>query len=126
MLENIILSLIFSGILCMTLDHAPLFVKRILNWTPAALVAAVLHFGYGGWLGGVTGHMLGAFLSVPMYFLTKYFLQPRWKKQLEVAWDSSWFNRKIVAPINSFIFRMKQKYSSRPTMHAVKDEVPAC
>lgn len=116
MIENIILSLIFSGILCMTLDHAPLFIKRILNWTPAALIAAIIHFGYGGWLGGVTGHMLGAFLSVPMYFLTKYILQPRWKAQLAESWDHSWFNNKINKPIQRIIFNIKQRFSSRPTM----------
>ena len=39
--------------------HLPRWMQRVLMWTPAWLQAAVIHFGYGGWIGGVTGHVVG-------------------------------------------------------------------
>lgn len=77
-MTNIVMSLIFAGILSMTLNHMPMFMKRIFCKIPATLQAAFIHFGYGAWLGGVTGHMLGAMLSVPMYFIIRFILQPMW------------------------------------------------
>lgn len=95
MLEMIILSLIFAAILAMSMDHMPLFLKKLFCWIPAEAQALMLHFGYGAWVGGVTGHMLAAMLSVPMYFIIKHYLQPRWGEQCSMAWQNSWFRRKL-------------------------------
>ena len=90
---DILLSLIFAGIITLSLTHMPLFFKRLLNMCPDWLFAAIIHFGYGGWIGGVTGHMLGAFLSIPMYFIKKYYLNTAFGKELDEAWKASFIYR---------------------------------
>ena len=63
-------------ILVITVLHLPRWIQRLLLWTPAWLQAAVIHFGYGGWIGGVTGHVVGGLLSIPWFFIAKYGLKP--------------------------------------------------
>lgn len=63
-------------ILLITVLHLPRWLQRIVLWTPAWLQAAVIHFGYGGWLGGLTGHVVGGLLSIPWFFVSKYWLKP--------------------------------------------------
>ena len=52
------------------------WLQRIVLWTPAWLQAATIHFGYGGWIGGVTGHVVGGLLSIPWFVVSKYWLKP--------------------------------------------------
>ncbi len=96
--ESILMACVMAIIMTLTLRHLPLFVKRVFYYTPAWLTAAVLHFGYGAWLGGVTGHLLGAMLSIPMYFILRYYLQPEFGREIAVAWDQNWFNVRILTP----------------------------
>ena len=41
------------------------------------LRALAIHFLYAGWIGGVTGHAVGALASVPGYYLAKPWLRPK-------------------------------------------------
>lgn len=89
MFADILLSLVFAGILSASLMHMPLFFKRLVKVCPDWLFAATIHFGYGGWIGGVTGHMLGAMLSIPMYFIKRYYLNALFGRELDQAWHDS-------------------------------------
>ena len=64
-------------ILLITFLHLPAWLQHIVLWIPAWLQSAVIHFAYGGWIGGVTGHVVGGLLSVPWFFISKYWLKPR-------------------------------------------------
>lgn len=78
MLTSLVLITIpLLAILLITFLHLPVWLQRFVLWTPAWLQAAVIHFGYGGWIGGVTGHVVGGLLSVPWFFVSKYWLKPR-------------------------------------------------
>ena len=68
----------FSLLLVLTISvlHLPHWLQSLILWTPAWLQAAVIHFGYGGWIGGVTGHVTGALLSDSWFFVAKYWFQP--------------------------------------------------
>ena len=76
-----------SGILLLILTlsvlHLPLWLKRFFYWTPAWLQSAIIHFGYGGWIGGVTGHVVGGMLALPWFFVARYYIQPQIAKELE-------------------------------------------
>ena len=63
-------------ILLITVLHLPRWIQRLVLWTPAWLQSATIHFGYGGWIGGVTGHVVGGLLSIPWFFISKYWLKP--------------------------------------------------
>ena len=62
--------------LLITVFHLPRWLQRIVLWTPAWLQAAVIHFGYGGWISGVTGHVVGRLLSIGWFIASKFWLQP--------------------------------------------------
>ncbi len=62
--------------LLITVIHLPRWLQRIVLWTPAWLQAAVIHFGYGSFIGGVTGHIVGGMLSIPWVFVSMYWLKP--------------------------------------------------
>jgi uncharacterized membrane protein YdjX (TVP38/TMEM64 family) len=83
--ESIVMALLLAGILTLGIMHMPLWAKRIFAIVPAWIQALVIHFGYGSFLGGVTGHMLGATLSIPMFFLLRYYIQPAIKAEADLA-----------------------------------------
>lgn len=66
---------VLSVIMALTVKHMPVWVKRFLLKTPAWLQAIVLHFGYSGWIGGVTGHLMGAPLAIMWYAIYTTWLQ---------------------------------------------------
>ncbi len=73
----LIISVLLWLILVVSVLHLPRLLQRVVVWTPAWLQAAVIHFGYGGWIGGVTGHVVSGFLAVSWFFTVRYWLQPR-------------------------------------------------
>lgn len=106
--------LILSGMLCgvfvMLAKHLPRPAKRLVVAVPAAGWAILVHFGYAGWMGGVTGHMLGALLSVPMYFIIRYYLQPHFAQELaDNKFEDSWIYRKIFVPVREFFGTMSDE-----------------
>ena len=68
----------------MSLLHLPLWLRPLVYCPPAWLHSAIIHSGYSGWIGGVTGHMVGAFLAVPWSFV-RPLLQPRIGRQFAEA-----------------------------------------
>ena len=62
--------------LLITVLHLPRWAQRILMWIPPWFQAAIIHFGYGSWVGGLTGHVVGGLLSIGWFFASKFWLQP--------------------------------------------------
>ena len=69
------MGLLFVGVL--TIIKLPKFLSKPLMKIPSWLQSLILHFGYGGWIGGVTGHFVAAFMSIPWYFISEKFLRPK-------------------------------------------------
>ena len=64
-------------VMIMTLLHLPRWISRpFMRVAPSWAQSLALHFGYGGWIGGVTGHVVGGLLSIPWFFVSKYWLKP--------------------------------------------------
>lgn len=70
-------TVVMLGIMTLTIIKLPRWMGKTVMRVPSWLQALVIHFGYGGWVGGVTGHMLGGFLSIPWFFISEYFLRPK-------------------------------------------------
>lgn len=82
----LLMSAILLVIFVVSVLHLPLWARRLIYYMPAWLQSALIHFGYASFLGGVTGHMVGAFLSVPWFFICRYYLQPRIGREMANAW----------------------------------------
>ena len=64
-------------VLIMTLLHLPRWISRpLMQVVPVWAQSLAIHFTYGGWIGGVTGHVVGGLLSIPWFFVSKYWLRP--------------------------------------------------
>lgn len=83
----LLISAILLAILTVSVLHLPLWLRRLIYYTPAWAQSAIIHFAYGGWVGGVTGHIVGGLLSVPWFFICRYWLQPRIGKEMALAWE---------------------------------------
>jgi hypothetical protein len=68
---------ILLAVFVTTVLHLPGWLQRLLLRLPAWVQALAIHFLYGSWLGGVTGHLIGGALAVCWFFVAKYWLQPR-------------------------------------------------
>lgn len=68
---------IMLAVLTLTVLKLPRWIGGPLMRIPSWLQALIIHFGYGGWIGGVTGHLLGGLLAIPWFFISEYFLRPR-------------------------------------------------
>ena len=79
---------VLSVIMALTVKHMPLWIKRMLLKTPAWLQAVVLHFGYAGWIGGVTGHLMGAPLAIMWYAIYFYWLQGAIDAEVKAAGET--------------------------------------
>jgi hypothetical protein len=93
MLASIFTALIMAILLTLSITHLPLFLKRLIYYTSAWVWAGLLHFGYAGWIGGVTGHMIGLPLAVIMWFVITKYLHPAIKGEMDEAWRKSWVKR---------------------------------
>jgi hypothetical protein len=97
----LITSGLLLGILVTTAVHLPLWLKRIIYYVPAWMQAAILHFGYGAWIGGVLGHVVGGLLSVPWFFVVVLILKPRIGREMAEAWERN--------PMRRTVVRMRQR-----------------
>jgi hypothetical protein len=98
------------GILVATVMHLPLALKRLIYYTPAWVQAAVLHFGYGSWVGGVLGHVIGGLISVPWFFFLVLILKPRIRREMAEAWTRN--------PVRRTVVRVYRKGTVRSTEFA--------
>jgi hypothetical protein len=65
-------------VLVMTLFHLPGWLARpLMRVVPVWVQVLAIHFLYAAWIGGVSGHIVGALASLPYYYLARYWLVPR-------------------------------------------------
>jgi hypothetical protein len=79
---------ILTAIMALTVKHLPVWAKRVVSKTPAWLQAAILHFGYAGWIGGVAGHMMGAPLAIMWYAVYTLWLKKAIDTDVENAGET--------------------------------------
>lgn len=113
MFETLFMALIMAGLITLTMTHFPLWIKRVVFYTPDWFWAAVFHFGYAGWIGGVTGHSVGLPLAVLMYLSMRYYLHPKIGAEMNLAWENNYLNRFV---------RWCRSQVSRPTMESASRE----
>lgn len=92
----VVTTILLLGILVTTVIHLPLWLKRVIYYMPAWIQAAVVHFIYGSWIGGVLGHVVGGFLSVPWFFVVILILRPRIGREMADAWERNSVRRTLV------------------------------
>ena len=76
-IKTFVASFALLAICSMTILKMPRYISKPIMLIPSWLQSLILHFGYGGWIGGVTGHIMGAFLSIPWYFVSEMYLRPK-------------------------------------------------
>lgn len=77
MISKLLTAAIMLAVATLTVMKLPRFLSVPLMKIPSWLQSLVLHFGYGGWVGGVTGHLLAGLMSIPWFFISELFLRPR-------------------------------------------------
>jgi hypothetical protein len=76
-LKSLATASVLVGIGVLTVTHLPKPAQKIVMKPPAWLQAVIVHFGYGYWVGGVTGHLVAGLMSIPWFFVSHYWLRPR-------------------------------------------------
>jgi hypothetical protein len=103
-----VVSLALCVVLTLLVWHAPRWVKRLVVALPSWLWAGLIHFGYAGWMGGVTGHLLGAFVSLPMLGIIHFIIQPMFAKELaNVNWEETWLHKNVIRPVKDVVDSLK-------------------
>ena len=77
MFTKLMTAAIMLAVATLTVMKLPVWISKPLMKIPSWLQALILHFGYGGWVGGVTGHLLAGLMSIPWFFISELFLRPR-------------------------------------------------
>lgn len=67
---------VLLGIGTLTILKLPIRISKPLMRMPGWLQSLILHFGYGSWIGGVTGHLVAGFMSIPWFFISELYLRP--------------------------------------------------
>ena len=68
-------ALLLAAVLAVSIRHMPTWFKAAVLKLPAWLQAGILHFGYAGWIGGVTGHLMGAPLAIIWFAVWQLWLK---------------------------------------------------
>ena len=84
MLTAIFSAVVLTIVLGISVMHMPLWFKRLLAKCPIWLQCIVLHFGYAAWLGGVTGHLIGAPLAILWLLVWVFYLKPEIETQMQL------------------------------------------
>lgn len=75
MITAFVTAVFLTVALAFSIRNMPIPIKKLVLMTPAWAQDVLLYLGYANWIGGVTGHMLGAPLAVAWYFIYKYWLK---------------------------------------------------
>lgn len=111
MFSAIFAALVLTAILALTVLHMPVLMKRALNVIPGWLQSVVLHFGYAGWIGGVTGHMMGAPLAIFWYAAWVWYIKPRIEQELGPGVTTKQVIQALAARVRGF-FSFGRKVST--------------
>lgn len=77
MFSKLLTAAIMLAVATLTVLKLPRWISVPLMKIPSWLQSLILHFCYGGWVGGVTGHLLAGLMSIPWFFISELFLRPR-------------------------------------------------
>jgi thiamine transporter ThiT len=77
MFSKVLTAFIMLMVATLTVMKLPKWIAIPIMKVPSWLQSLVLHFGYGGWVGGVTGHLVAGLMSIPWFFISELFLRPR-------------------------------------------------
>ena len=77
MFSKVVTAAIMLLVGVITVMKLPRWISVPIMKVPSWLQSLILHFGYGGWVGGVTGHLVAGFMSIPWFFISELFLRPR-------------------------------------------------
>jgi len=77
MFTKLLTAAIMLAVATLTVLKLPRWISVPIMKIPSWLQSLALHFGYGGWVGGVTGHLLAGLMSIPWFFISEMFLRPR-------------------------------------------------
>ena len=87
MFSKSITAIVLLAIGTLTVMKLPRWISKPLMLVPSWLQALVLHFGYGTWIGGVTGHLVAGLMSIPWFFVSEFFLRPRILNIMRPQWS---------------------------------------
>jgi hypothetical protein len=120
MFSAIMGALLLAAVLAVSIRHMPNWFKAVVIKVPAWLQAGVLHFGYAGWIGGVTGHLMGAPLAIIWFAIWQLWL----KEDLTKSVGENQANRKAL--IKNAVDHVKGWFSHIDVIGAeIKDAVSA-
>lgn len=105
---------VLAGVLAVSVTHLPSWLTKLLLKVPAWLQAVILHFGYAGWIGGVTGHLMGAPLAVIWYCIYVWILVPMMQEKI------SGENTDMPTVVSSLLTKVRDSFTS------TKDAVQKC
>ena len=74
--QTLLGAVILAVILAASVLHLPGWLRRMILRIPGWLQATILHFGYSSFIGGVTGHLMGAPLAITWFGLWTWWLRP--------------------------------------------------
>ena len=77
MFSKMLTAAIMLAVATVTVLKLPRWISVPILKVPSWLQSLILHFGYGGWVGGVTGHLLAGLMSIPWFFISELWLRPR-------------------------------------------------
>ena len=77
MFSKMLTAAIMLAVATLTVLKLPRWISVPIMKVPSWLQSLILHFGYGGWVGGVTGHLLAGLMSIPWFFISELWLRPR-------------------------------------------------
>ena len=77
MLTYLLIAASLLTVIVLSILHAPRWLSATLMWTVPVWVQAIMVHAFGYLVGGVTGHVVGALMSLPYYYLARSWLRPR-------------------------------------------------
>ena len=77
MFSYFIIAASLLAVIVFSILHAPRWVSYPLMRGVPVWVQAILVHMFGYVVGGVTGHVVGALMSLPYFYLAKHWLRPR-------------------------------------------------
>lgn len=100
----------------------PMFLKKLAVSHPApasGVAGASVHFAYGSFVGGVSGHLTAAYASLPVliivYILARYFWPDEVQKHVGLI------DRVFINPLINKFNEVKSKFSSKINNEAMAE-----
>lgn len=77
MMSYLFIAASLLAVIVLSILHAPRWLSVPIMWCVPVWVQAIAVHAFGYLVGGVTGHIVGALMSLPYYYLATHWLKPR-------------------------------------------------